>query len=170
MNKTKALIPFGIAAAVILVWGRPISGQTPLTPGQITNTPEELILQSGLAGTEGLGAIVSIDAAHMRDGHDKFVNRVWIASMLAMVAASALDAGTAWGKRERNGLLASSDGTFGAKGVSIKVAAGGAIIIPEILFRKSKHLRTKFTVGNFAEAAVFTGIAIHNSQISGPIR
>jgi hypothetical protein len=100
--------------------------------------------------------------------HDRLMNRIWIASMLAMAAASGFDAETSWGKLEANSLLASRDGTFGAKGVSIKAGAAAAIIIPQILFRKHKDLRVKFAIGNFAGAAVFSGVAIHNLGIAAP--
>ena len=69
-----------------------------------------------------------------------------------MAAGTGADAATSWHKSESNGLLASSDGTFGAKGLGIKAGLAGGLLLPQILFRKHKDLRTAFTVGNFAQA------------------
>ena len=82
--------------------------------------------------------------------------------MVAMAGATAFDAGSSWHKRESNSLLASSDGTFAGKGLAIKTSIGVGILAPQILFRKHKDLRSAFSIGNFAEAGIFTGTAIHN--------
>ena len=87
-----------------------------------------------------------------------------------MAAGTGADAATSWHKRESNGLLASSDGTFGAKGLAIKAGLAAGLLVPQILFRKHTDLRTAFTVGNFAQAGIFTGVAIHNAGIAAPQR
>ncbi len=69
---------------------------------------------------------------------------------------------------EGNSFLASSNGSFGAKGIALKAGIGAAMIVPEILLRKHKDLLTKFAVGNFALAAVYGAAAIHNLGISSP--
>jgi hypothetical protein len=99
------------------------------------------------------------------------VNRLWVASLFAVAAASGMDAATSWGKYEGNSLLASSDGRFGAKGVAIKAGLGAAALIPQIFFmRNHKQLRSRLAITNFAEAAVFSGIAVHNMGITAPGR
>lgn len=160
----RALLIEGIAVAMFLAWGTTASAQVALKPGQLAVASELTALPPAIAPASSTPAIANMD----EERHDRIVNRIWIASMLAMVAASGLDAGTSWGKQEANGLLASSNGTFGAKGVSIKAGAAAAILIPQILFRKHKDLRVKFAVGNFAGAGVFTGVAIHNLGIAAP--
>lgn len=103
----------------------------------------------------------------IEDRHEKTMNRIWVASLFAMAAASGMDAASSWGKWEGNPLLASRDGTFGAKGMSIKAGIAAGVIVPEILLRKHKNLKPKFAIGNFAEAALFGGVAIHNIGIEG---
>lgn len=159
----KALLVIGIATVMLLGWETPASAQLMLKPGHIGIASEVSIPPAELAPISRSSAIATgTYLTEAEERHDRIVNRIWITSMLAMVAGSGLDAGTSWGKQEANGLLASSDGTFGARGVSIKAGVAAAIIIPQILLRKHKDLRARFAVGNFAGAAVFSGVAIHN--------
>lgn len=116
-----------------------------------------------LASASAVAPAISI--ANVEDKHERRLKLIWIASIFSMVAATGADAATSWHKKEANGFLASSDGTFGAKGLGIKAGLAGGIILPQILFRKHKDLRTAFTIGNFAQAGVFTGIAIHNAGV-----
>ncbi|MBV8068811.1 MAG: hypothetical protein JO270_02825 [Acidobacteriaceae bacterium] len=99
---------------------------------------------------------------------DRVGRRIWIGSMVAMLAATSFDAGTSWGKRESNGLLASSNGNFAYTGIEIKAAVAAAVSISQILLRRHKDLRTAFTIGNFAESGIFTAAGIHNLGISAP--
>ncbi len=46
--------------------------------------------------------------------------------------------------------------------MAIKLGAVSALIVPEILLRKHRDLRMKFTVGNFVVAGIFTGTSIYN--------
>lgn len=103
-----------------------------------------------------------------QDRHERRLKYLWIASIFAMAAGTGADAATSWHKRESNGLLASSDGTFGAKGVAIKAGLAGGLLVPQILFRKHTDLRNAFTITNFAQAGIFTGVAIHNAGIARP--
>lgn len=123
--------------------------------------------------TPRLAPAVSSSALYSRDRvsmleqkHDGRINRIWVSSMFAMTAATGMDAGSSWGKREGNSLLASSDGTFGAKGLSIKAGVAAGIILPELLLHHHKDLKSKFAIGNFVEAALFSRVAIHNMGIS----
>ena len=132
----------------------------PVQPGQITANPMRL---EGFAVSPTHDAIVSIPVI---DRHDLAMRRLWIASIVAMVAASSTDAATSWGKREGNGFLASSNGNFGMRGVSLKAAMAGAVIVPQLLFRNHKNLRGKFIAGNFIEAGIFTGVSVHNLRVT----
>ena len=109
-----------------------------------------------------------ISIANVEDRHEQCLKYLWIASIFAMAAGTGADAATSWHKRESNGLLASSDGTFGAKGLGIKAGLAGGVLLPQILFRKHTDLRTAFTIGNFAQAGIFTGMAVHNLGVSPP--
>jgi len=132
-------------------------------PAQTVSLP---MSNSLLANSAAAAPRISI--ANVEDSHEQRLKFVWIASIFAMAAATGADAATSWHKREANGLLASSDGTFGAKGLGIKAGLAGGLILPQIIFHRRKDLRTAFTIGNFAQAGIFTGIAIHNAGIAGP--
>jgi hypothetical protein len=105
--------------------------------------------------------VVQLDASRPDIG-----KRLWLASIAAMVAATDFDAATSWGKQEANPLLASPNGTFGPRGLAIKAGMAGALLVPQFWLHKHKPLQTGFTVANFADAAVFTGVSIHNLGVS----
>lgn len=104
----------------------------------------------------------SIAAVKQSTAPGHWANRLWVASLFAVAGATAADAGTSWGYREANGVLQGRNGTFGARGVTVKLAAVSALIVPEILLHKHRDLRMKFAVGNFVEAGIFTGTSIYN--------
>lgn len=131
----------------------------PQQPGQLAGTS----ISPPMSVTPFTPAPVSI--ADIEDPHDRMMNRLWIASMATVVAATGADAISSWGKLESNSLLASTNGAFGARGLSIKAAFAAAIIIPQICLRKHKDLRTAFLIGNFGEASLFVGAVIHNEII-----
>lgn len=108
------------------------------------------------------GAAPSIAQVKTEPQPARWANRLWVTSLFAVAGATAADAGTSWGYREANGVLQSRNGTFGARGMAIKLGAVSALIVPEILLRKHRDLRMKFTVGNFVVAGIFTGTSIYN--------
>ncbi|HEX4164237.1 MAG TPA: hypothetical protein VHZ55_02080 [Bryobacteraceae bacterium] len=153
-----------IAAAALIGMGvSTLSAQNLRQPGQIAAAPEAVMAPSYSASNLQQNSFLQ-----MEERHDRKVNRIWMVSIAAVAAATSLDAASSWGKMEGNSFLASSDGRFGAKGLSIKAGMAAGVIIPEILFRKHKDLKTKFAIGNFAEAAIFGGAAIHNMGIAAP--
>jgi len=97
--------------------------------------------------------------------HEQHVRRLWIASIAAMTAGTAADAYSSWHKQESNSILASSNGTFGAKGVSVKAAIAGGVLLPQIIFRRHRDWQLPFALSNFAEAGIFAGAAAHNLSV-----
>ncbi len=158
--KTAALALAGICASSL-------PAQSLRQPGQIA-TETKAALTPAILPSISVANLRQNNYLTMEERHDRKVNRIWVISMTAVAAATSFDAASSWGKLESNSLLASSDGRFGAKGLSIKAGVAAGVIIPEILFRKHKDLKTKFAIGNFAEAAVFTGAGIHNLGIAAP--
>lgn len=124
-----------------------------------TLAPAQTLVEPGQLG----GSI-----AQVQTPHDRTMQRVWIASMLAMAGATAFDAASSWGKSEGNGFLASADGSFGARGLSIKAAIAAAVIVPQLLLRRHKELNRRFLTGNFVQAGIFTAVSIHNLGIDRP--
>lgn len=107
--------------------------------------------------------------AQPETAHDRKINRIWVSALIAIAAANAFDAGSSWGKMEGNSLLASSDGTFGGKGLAIKSATAGALIIPQILLlRHHESLKGRAAIGDFATAGLLTGVSIHNLSVRAP--
>lgn len=97
------------------------------------------------------------------------ISKAWIVSSVVLLAASSLDASSSWGKYESNPFLRSDNGRFEARGVSIKLGIAGAMLAPQILLRKN-HTATKlFTITNFAQAGMYTGISIRNYGIPRPM-
>ncbi len=156
-----------IASALVLAFaGLSTASENALQP---TSQPGQLTAAADLA----IRPSVAIKAPATRfdtaeNSHRKTVNRLWIASMCSVAASTSMDAATSWGKREGNSFLASSNGTFGERGVSIKAGMLAAVVVPQILFRHHQDLKSKFAIGNFVEAGIFTGVSIHNLGISAP--
>lgn len=96
--------------------------------------------------------------------------RLWIASLCAVAAASAFDAASSWGKLEGNPILASHDGTFGGRGVSLKAGLVGVLVVRQFTMRHNTAWRSRFTIANFGAAAMYAGVAARNTQIAAPTR
>jgi hypothetical protein len=93
----------------------------------------------------------------------------WMWSAIALTAASFADAGSSWGKLEANGMLRSSNGTFGAKGFGVKMGmVGGILFTQHMLVKKNPSLANAFTFGNYGMSALKVGVAARNSQIEKP--
>lgn len=91
------------------------------------------------------------------------VSRLWMASSIALIAATSADMASSWGRYEANPMLRSADGRFGARGVSIKLAITGAMIVPQMfIMRQSPGAQRLFTIANFAQAGLYTSVAIRN--------
>ena len=156
---------------MLMAYSASVSAQTTGEPGQIaiaSEGPVPTLSAYGAPGGNSLAIAPKIDIANVEDRHASTIRRVWVSSICAMLAATTMDAATSWGKYETNSLLASSDGRFGSKGVAMKAGFAGAVIVPQVLLRRRKGLRMKFAIANFAEAAAFSGMAIHNIGVPGP--
>jgi hypothetical protein len=166
----KSLMVVGVA----LLWiGLPatIFAQRPPEPGKLAIPPMELWPTAFSAEPHAPAAAAAhpVTVADVPDEqHNRHMNILWKASIMAMLAATSVDAVSSWHKQEGNALLASADGTFGAKGVGIKAGLAAGILLPQIMLRKHKDLRVAFVVGNLTEASVFTGAAIRNFRQGAP--
>jgi hypothetical protein len=140
--------------------------EAPRQPGQIANDADQSTSVKVMQpGQDFSGAMPKTTIATPEDTRDRVMNRLWMTSIAALLTATSLDAVTSWGKREGNSLLASSDGRFGAKGLSIKAGSAAAVLIPQVLWRKHKDLKPAFAAGNIAEASIFAGVSVHNLQV-----
>ncbi len=174
----RLLIVLGAAALLSLSSASTLSAQTVRQPGQLRASfelqpgedvdpyPSRLDLKTSDPKTSDLKtADPKTTVATIDDPHDRFVNRLWIASLVSAVAGTSVDAASSWGLREGNGLLASSDGRFGGKGLGIKAGFAAAMIIPQFYLARHKSLKGAFTAGNFVEAAVYAGVSVHNFRV-----
>ncbi len=93
------------------------------------------------------------------------INKVWAASIAALLGGTTMDAASSWGKSESNPILRSANGTFGMRGLLIKGGLAGAVIAPEILMRNNEEAKKKFAIVNFVAAGVFSAVVFHNLTI-----
>jgi hypothetical protein len=92
--------------------------------------------------------------------------RRWEISLVPLIAANALDAGSSWGHRETNPLLAGSDGEFGVRAAGIKFGMVGAAVAAEyFLMKRHPKLATLIINANRASAVLTTAFAIHNFAV-----
>src|SRR5689334_12457450 len=98
--------------------------QSPIQPGQLLTSEHAMETLHSASLIPNARALSLLPAA--QDRHDQVMNRLWMTSIAAMVGATAADAATSWGKWEGNSLLASSDGTFGARGLTFKAGMAAA--------------------------------------------
>lgn len=93
----------------------------------------------------------------------------WMWSALALTAASFADVSSSWGKVEKNGLLRSSNGTFGAKGFGIKMGIVSSILIgQQCMIQRNPNSARMTTWANYGMAGVKLGVAARNYQIAKP--
>jgi hypothetical protein len=158
MMKRNYLIPAGLTLLFSAFVGSPMSAAevTPMVqPGVIQSGP----IQSGFIQP------LSVESAARRAA-DQTAMRKWKMSLAPVFASQALDAASSFGMRELNPMLASSDGSFGAKGAGIKIGATAAILGVEYLIVR-KHTRAAgiFSKINWSVSIVTTGFAAHNFAI-----
>ncbi|MEO5953625.1 MAG: hypothetical protein ABIQ44_14255 [Chloroflexia bacterium] len=93
----------------------------------------------------------------------------WMWSAIALTAASFADVNSSWGKQEANGLLRSSNGTFGAKGLGIKMGmVGGILFGQQMLVERKPGLARALTYTNYGMAGMKLGVAARNYGIAKP--
>lgn len=95
----------------------------------------------------------------------KGLGKLWWASVAAVVAGSAVDAHSSWGRQELNPLLRGANGEFGMKAVAIKAAiAGGVVGAQYLMLRKNPHAARYAAIANFSMAGAFAGVAVYNHR------
>jgi hypothetical protein len=161
--KLKLFKLVGIAAS-LFCFGAISQAQNLVAPGALANTAPlpRSAFDSGIGGSS---IVPKQDMAYVESKHDKRMRALWITSIVAMTAGTAADAYSSWHKQESNSVLASSNGTFGTKGVAIKAGIAGGVLIPQIVFRKHRDWYLAFAVSNFAEAGIFAGATAHNWNV-----
>ena len=90
----------------------------------------------------------------------------WKMSLAPVFASQALDVASSYGMRELNPMLASPDGSFGAKGAGIKIGSSAAIVgIEYLIARRHPRAARFFTKINWSVSIVTTGFGAHNFAI-----
>lgn len=165
----KLVLGRGVLALAALATASFSLAQSVIQPGQLATAAQVAVPVSAVNSPATSSVLPPKNSVvEERGSHDKMLNGFWIASMFMAAGASSADAATSWGKREGNPLLASSNGTFGVKGVSIKAGIAAAVLVPQICLHRHKELKGVFTAGNLGEAAIFSGVAVHNLNIKAP--
>jgi hypothetical protein len=130
-------------------------GESELTDHQMTRT---LVLAVFLA----------VSPLAVRAEEPLTTSKLWKFSAVALVGATSFDAASSWGKYERNPLLQSPAGTFGARGALIKAGLAGLSVGLQYAFRRHPSVLKSATVLNLVQAGVYTGVAVHNLGIPRP--
>jgi hypothetical protein len=98
--------------------------------------------------------------------HQEAAVRAWKISLIPVVASQSLDIASSYGMRELNPMLASADGRFDTKAMSIKLGMTAGIIGAEYLIVKkwpgSARVLSKV---NWGSSALTTAFAVHNYAI-----
>lgn len=88
---------------------------------------------------------------------------LWRASVVALVAASAVDAHSSWGKLEANPVVAGRDGRFGARSLGMKVGLTSAVVVVQHwLIKKNPGAARGLSIANLGLTAAHAAIAVHN--------
>lgn len=162
-KRMRFLLILGVTALMSVASVPTMSAQTVDQPGQLgVSFQPRLGSDSAASGVEEPKTTVANVGA---DAHDRFMNRLWVVSMVSAMAGTGLDAASSWGQREGNALLASSDGRFEGKGLAIKAGLAAALVVPQICLRKRKNLKGPFAAANFTQAAIYTAVSVHNLQV-----
>lgn len=93
--------------------------------------------------------------------------KAWIASALALAAATAFDARSSTGRFETNPLLRRPDGTFSPRrALVIKGTTAGVMLFMQSLHgRKHPEIYKAATIVNAATAGIFTATAARNLSV-----
>jgi len=94
--------------------------------------------------------------------------QTWEISTAALIASHALDSASSWGRPEANPLMGR---TFGPRGLGVKVAAvGGLVLVEHRTIRRYPGARRRFAVFNLVCTAAVSAVAIRNWVVakSGP--
>jgi hypothetical protein len=129
-----------------------------------------LSLLAGLSATMSFGEVIEHPRNLKEESqiHQK-AQRRWLWSTAALAAASFADIHSSLGKRESNGLLRSSDGTFGARGTGVKLAMVGGIVFGQyMLVKKNPALANAISFANFGMAGMKFAVAARNYGIDRP--
>jgi hypothetical protein len=122
-----------------------------------------VLLLSALAVRAG-----DLPAAHqsMEETSRAAAIRSWRISLAPLVGSQALDAASSYGMRELNPLLASANGGFEMKAVSIKLGVTGALVgVEYLIVRKYPRSARVISKLNWTTGIVTTGFAVHNYAI-----
>ncbi len=106
--------------------------------------------------------------ASVREKNPDAGKKLWIASILALVAANAFDAASSFGRQEANPFLRGSNGQFSpARGFAIKSAStGGLLTLQFLLVRNRPEARRTASIINFVSAGAIAATAARNSTNS----
>ena len=91
----------------------------------------------------------------------------WKASVVALIAATAADAATSYGRPETNPLLRGQAGQFHVKSIAIKgLITAGALGAQYYFIKKRPESARYAAITNFSMAGMFTGVAVYNHRLT----
>lgn len=145
--------------------GAPIS----ITPATRTapETTDSSKLPLPVLRVDGHLPVLTLDSSASQEAEQPLpqpkTSKLWVTSMLAFAGGTTLDGISSWHQRESNPILSSANGTFEMRGVLIKAGLAAFVLVPQLIHPpKDDKTRKIMEVINFADAAVYTGVAMHN--------
>lgn len=90
-------------------------------------------------------------------------------SAAAVVASSAADAVTSWGRPEAHPGLRSAGGQFGSRGLAIKAGVtAGYLAATRLILHRRPGVARQVAIVDFAVAGVFGAAAAYNHRLGAP--
>lgn len=94
--------------------------------------------------------------------HESRAGKLWKWSVATLVASSAADAATSWGRMEANPALRGPGGRFSTKGLLLKSSLVGGVLGAQMLMKKDQRSQRAMAWTNFALAGALGGVAAYN--------
>jgi len=91
-------------------------------------------------------------------------HRVWRVTQAALVASTAADVVSSYGKSELDPVL--GRGRYGMRQASLEFGITGAMIaVQEIAVHHKPFLAKRMAIVNLVRGGLFTGLAVHNERL-----
>lgn len=116
----------------------------------------------GYAESNAIVALAEAPRQESRPG------KLWKWSIAALLAGSAADAVTSWGRMEANPALRGPSGRFSTRGLLIKSSFVGGVLGAQMLFKKDQRSQRAMAWTNFALAGALGGVAAYNLNNRAP--
>ncbi|HYZ85005.1 MAG TPA: hypothetical protein VE621_11410 [Bryobacteraceae bacterium] len=113
---------------------------------------------SAVIGTSNEKTLIELPKRESR------TSKLWKWSVAALIAGSAADVATSWGRMEANPALRGPGGRFSTRGLLIKTSLVGGVLAAQTMFVRNGQGSRAAAFTNFALAGALAGVAAYNSS------